>query len=496
MRQEMGFFDQEENSAMELTAFLSEKVDKIKTIITEQLDLIAQLIGAATMFIILIALFSDWRLLLAWLAFIGIMCMTLPIQVALVTGEDASEKAAKTGKEDTSKKTLASTSANKVVGECVMGIRTVASYNLEQRFYEDFAKSTGTVATYAKQDAIKGGLAIGFVQFVMFGSFGVIFYYSIWLANNGLADFRKVNVPMFTMMGLMLPMMKAGALADMKNASNSAIRLFKLFDRIPLIDNLSTAGQSPSSVTGAIEVKDVVFSYPTAADHMVCKGYSLSIPPGQTVALCGPSGSGKSTLINLLERFYDPLSGSITLDGADLKSLNLRWLRAQLGLVGQEPVLFQGSVADNIAYGMTSTGKQASQEEIEEAAKMANAHTFITTNLGDGYKTDVGLKGGKLSGGQKQRVAIARAIIKKPSVLLLDEATSALDNESESIVQAALDEIMTKLKRTTIVIAHRLSTIRAADKIAVINEGKVVEEGTHDELLGMHGLYTNLVMAG
>jgi len=210
------------------------------------------------------------------------------------------------------------------------------------------------------------------------------------------------------------------------------------------------------------------------------------------VALSGASGSGKSTIIQLIERFYDPLSGEIMLDGIDIRKMNVKWLRAQLGLVSQEPVLFTGSVADNIQYGKPG----ASQTEIEEAAGHANAHNFIVGDLADGYKTQVGQGGGKLSGGQKQRVAIARALIRKPSVLLLDEATSALDNESERIVQAALDEIMTRQKRTTLVIAHRLSTIRGADKICVLKEGRVVEEGTHDELLSNpEGLYFNLVLA-
>ena len=183
----------------------------------------------------------------------------------------------------------------------------------------------------------------------------------------------------------------------------------------------------------------------------------------------------------------------ITLDGVDIKDLNVRWLRSQLGLVSQEPVLFMGTVAENIAYGKAGEIPQA---EIEEAARMANAHAFITERLSDGYQTQVGQGGSKLSGGQKQRVAIARAIIRKPAVLLLDEATSALDNESERIVQAALDEIMTKLKRTTFVIAHRLSTIRNADKIAVVKKGRVVEQGKHDELLEvMDGVYFALVEA-
>merc|ERR1711998_542164 len=255
---------------------------------------------------------------------------------------------------------------------------------------------------------------------------------------------------------------------------------------------MGTEGEKPKSVDGAVEVRDIVFSYPSAPDHRVCKGYSLTIAAGQTVALCGPSGSGKSTIISLIERFYAPQEGVVMLDGKDIKTLNVRWLRAQLGLVSQEPVLFSGSVAENIKYGKPD----AAQEEVEEACKMANAHTFVTTQLADGYNTDVGQGGGKLSGGQKQRVAIARAIIKKPSVLLLDEATSALDNESERIVQAALDEIMAKMKRTTIVIAHRLSTIRNADKIAVVSQGKVVEQGTHDALLqNSEGIYFNLVLA-
>lgn len=202
------------------------------------------------------------------------------------------------------------------------------------------------------------------------------------------------------------------------------------------------------------------------------------------MALCGASGSGKSTAIQLIERFYDPDSGSVQLDGVDLRELNVRWLREQIGLVSQEPVLFGGTIAENIGMGKPG----ATKDEIVAAAKMSNAHDFIMT-FPSGYETNVGEKGGQLSGGQKQRVAIARAMIKDPSVLLLDEATSALDTESERIVQAALDDLLTKQKRTTIVIAHRLSTIRDADKICVVNAGRVVEEGTHDELMAKRDFY-------
>ena len=283
-----------------------------------------------------------------------------------------------------------------------------------------------------------------------------------------------------------------GALDPISKGLVGAGSLKQIVERVSPIDGFSEEGAKPSKVDGLIEVKDVTFAYPSAPEHNVCTGYSLTIPAGQTVALCGPSGSGKSTIIGLIERFYDPQSGTVKLDGVDLKTLNVKWLRSQLGLVSQEPVLFMGTVGDNITYGKPG----ATQAEIEDAAKSANAHGFITSNLANGYDTDVGQGGGKLSGGQKQRVAIARAIIKKPSVLLLDEATSALDNESERIVQAALDEIMAKQKRTTVVIAHRLSTIRNADKIAVIHEGQVVDQGSHDELLShVDGIYFKLVLA-
>jgi len=225
------------------------------------------------------------------------------------------------------------------------------------------------------------------------------------------------------------------------------------------------------------------------ACEQVCNGYNLEVAAGTTVALVGSSGSGKSTAIQLIERFYDPDSGVVMLDGVDLKQLNVRWLRMQIGLVGQEPVLFSGTIADNIAYGKPGS----TRPEVEEAARMANAYNFIL-DFPLKFDTDVGEKGGQLSGGQKQRIAIARAIIKNPAVLLLDEATSALDTESERIVQDALDDLLTKQKRTTVVIAHRLSTIKNADKIAVVDKGKIVEEGTHDELMrkGEHGRYYKL----
>ena len=257
-----------------------------------------------------------------------------------------------------------------------------------------------------------------------------------------------------------------------------------------VIDSSSPNGLKPEQVEGNIEFKDVHFAYPTREEVEVYNGFSLKVEAGKTVALCGPSGGGKSTCVQLLERFYDPSSGSITLDGNDLKSLNVRWLREHIGLVSQEPKLFALSIRDNIAIGFPG----ATNEQIEEAAKKANAHDFIMS-FPQGYDTQVGDQGSQLSGGQKQRIAIARVLIKKPKIILLDEATSALDSESEVVVQEALDVLMKEGKQTVIVIAHRLSTIKNADVIAVVKEGKVVETGNHTELISKEGHYFDLVEA-
>ena len=280
-------------------------------------------------------------------------------------------------------------------------------------------------------------------------------------------------------------------MTDAEVAAKAVVSTFSFLDEKIVIDGMdATTGLKPDNLKGAIECVDISFSYPSRPHILVASGFSLSCPAGETVALVGQSGCGKSTTVLLLERFYDPISGSISLDGHDLKTLNVRHLRRNIGLVGQEPILFAGSIFSNIAKGMH--GDEPTKEEVEEVAKLANAHDFIST-LQHGYQTDVGERGNQLSGGQKQRVAIARAIIAKPKVLLLDEATSALDNESEKIVQAALDSLLVTQKRTTLVIAHRLSTVRNANKICFLADGKVAEQGTHDELYAKGGLYADMV---
>jgi len=266
----------------------------------------------------------------------------------------------------------------------------------------------------------------------------------------------------------------------------AAFEIFKVIDRQSKIDSLSTGGLKPEKYHGDISINNVKFTYPSRPGIQILKGVSFEVPKGKTVALVGKSGSGKSTIVSLLERFYDCDEGSVTLDGKDLREYNVKWLRSKMSLVGQEPVLFAGTVAENISIAKSN----ATMEEIIQAAKDANAHDFIT-NLPEGYNTVVMQKGGNLSGGQKQRIAIARALITNPNILLLDEATSALDTKSERIVQDALEKA--SVGRTTVVIAHRLSTIKNADKIIVFNQGEIIESGTHEELMALNGTYANMV---
>jgi ATP-binding cassette subfamily B protein len=253
----------------------------------------------------------------------------------------------------------------------------------------------------------------------------------------------------------------------------SAGRFLQLMDRWPGV--VGGVGDAPASCRGALELRDVSFRYPGAAEQVVLERMSFTAEPGTVVALVGESGAGKSTVGRLIERFYDPQEGGLYLDGVDFRRLELRWLRQQIGLVEQEPTLFDRSLVDNIKYGRP----HASFEEVQRAARLANAESFILA-LPEGYETKPGEKGVRISGGQKQRIAIARAICKNPALLLLDEATSALDTANEAVVQAALDTLMEG--KTTVVIAHRLSTVVRANQIIVLDKGRAVERGTHDEL--------------
>lgn len=281
--------------------------------------------------------------------------------------------------------------------------------------------------------------------------------------------------------------------SDFMNAIGASERIFRIMDTEPGVP--TKGGIWPVECKGNITFKDVDFCYPTRVDFPVLKQFNLVIQPNETVALVGSSGSGKTTVLSLLQRFYEVNTGDITIDGTSLKNIDPRWLHRNVVIVPQEPVLFSGTIYSNIVYSRLASnpeteGEAATMEEVERVGKQANAHDFIMS-FPEGYHTIVGERGVRLSGGQKQRVAIARALLANPKVLLLDEATSALDSESEMLVQDAINRLMKD--RTVIIIAHRLSTVRDADKIAVFDNGKIIDSGTHTELLEKSSTYSNLV---
>ncbi|ETW00099.1 hypothetical protein, variant 2 [Aphanomyces invadans] len=392
--------------------------------------------------------------------------------------------------------------AGAVAEEALSNIRTVHVFN---SISPTAAKYNGALHLAEAAGIKKGlmtGLGGGFTFMMIFATYAVaISYGAVLVATDNLTqpactsncyDGGKVLTVFFgVIMGAMALGQANPSIDAIVSARAAAYTAYGTIDRPSKIDALSMDGATLSSVEGRIELVDVEFHYPSRPHIPVCKGYSLTIAAGERVALVGPSGSGKSTIVSLVERFYDPVHGVVKLDGVDVKMLSVRWLRQQIGLVGQEPCLFASSIAANIAYGKPG----ATIDEIHDAAKRANAFEFIQS-FPQGFDTLVGDRGAQLSGGQKQRIAIARAIIKNPAILLLDEATSALDTESERIVQASLDALLTDRKRTTIIIAHRLATIRNADRIVVLSEGKVVEDGTHDHLMAIeNGQYRLLVQA-
>ena len=385
-----------------------------------------------------------------------------------------------------------------VAEEVISSIRNATAFGTQDKLARQYDEHL--------KEAKKWGLKLRTVLAVMIGAMmGVIYLIyalSFWQGSRYLVtgDISLASV-ITIMLCIMIGAFSFGNIAPNTAAFTTAIaaagKIFNTIDRVSPLDPTDDQGKKLDRVTGILELKNIKHIYPSRPEVVVMEDVNLTVPAGKTTALVGASGSGKSTIVGLVERFYDPVGGNIYLDGHDISTLNLRWLRQQISLVSQEPTLFSTTIFGNIAHGLIGTSHENADDEvkremIEDAARKANAHDFVV-GLPDGYETNVGDRGFLLSGGQKQRIAIARAIVSDPKILLLDEATSALDTKSEGVVQEALD--VATQGRTTIVIAHRLSTIKTADNIVVMARGKIVEQGSHNALVESQGAYYNLVEA-
>jgi ATP-binding cassette subfamily B (MDR/TAP) protein 1 len=475
LRQDVAFFDKEENTPGALTSFLSTETTHVAGLSGVTLG---TLLTIATTLVssIILALVIGWKLALVCISAVPVIIAAGYFRYAMLAhfqrrSKRAYEKSAS------------------YASEAISGIRTVASLTREGDVLAQYQQSLVAQQKASLISVLKSSLLYAAAQATLFLAFALGFWYGGTLIASREYDLFQFFV---CFMAVVYSAQSAGSIfsfaPDMGKAHHAASELKTLFERKPTIDTWSEDGETLPAVDGTIEFRDVHFRYPTRPEQPVLRGLNLTVRPGQYVALVGASGCGKSTTIALLERFYDPLSGGVFIDGREISSLNIKQYRSHIALVSQEPTLYQGTIKENILLG--TSNEDITDEAVEHACREANIYDFIMS-LPDGFNTVVGTKGALLSGGQKQRIAIARALVRDPRILLLDEATSALDSESEHVVQAALDKAAKG--RTTIAVAHRLSTIQRADVIYVFDQGRIVEQGTHAELMRLNGRYAELV---
>ncbi|PQQ01211.1 ABC transporter B family member 15 [Prunus yedoensis var. nudiflora] len=473
LRQDVGYFDLHETSTSEVVTSISNDIQIIQDVLSEKVpDFVSQVSTFVSGY--MVAFFMVWEL-----AMLGLPFSLLLVVPGWICGRTLTELAKKRREECIKAGTIAE--------QAISSIRTVYAFIGENNTIQKFSA--------ALHGTIKLGLRQGLVKGLAIGSSGTVF--SIWavMSYSGSRMIMYHGVLGGNVFAVGVSIVNGGlamgsALSNLKyitEACSAGERIMEVTKLVPQIDSDNMGGKILEIFSSEVEFKQVKFAYPSRPDSIILNNFCLNIPAGKTVALVGPSGSGKSTVISLLQRFYDPLEGEISLDGIAIDKLQLKWLRSQMASVSQEPSLFSTSIKENILFGK----EDGTIEEVIEAAKASNAHNFIS-QLPQGYDTQVGERGIQVSGGQKQRIAIARALVRKPKILLLDEATSALDSESERLVQEALHKAA--MGRTTIVIAHRLSTIRNADVTAVMQNGSVTETGSHDELIqNQNGLYASFV---
>nr|XP_011729426.1 ATP-binding cassette sub-family B member 5 [Macaca nemestrina] len=475
--QDIAWFDEKENSTGSLTAILAIDTAQIQGATGSRIGVLTQ--NATNMGLsVIISFLYGWEMTLLILSIAPILAVTGMIETAAMTGFANKDK-------------QELKHAGKIATEAVENIRTIVSLTREKAFEQMYEEMLETQHRHTSKKAQIIGSCYAFSHAFIYFAYAAGFRFGAYLIQAG----RMTPEGMF----IVCTAIAYGAMAigetlvlapEYSKAKSGAAHLFALLEKKPTIDSHSQEGKKPDTCEGNLEFREVSFFYPYRPDVFILRGLSLSIEQGKTVAFVGSSGCGKSTSLQLLQRFYDPVQGQVLFDGVDAKELNVQWLRSQIAIVSQEPVLFNCSIAENIAYGDNS--RVVPLDEIKEAANAANIHSFIE-GLPEKYNTQVGLKGTQLSGGQKQRLAIARALLQKPKILLLDEATSALDNESEKVVQHALDKA--KTGRTCLVVTHRLSAIQNADLIVVLHNGKIKEQGTHQELLRNRDIYFKLVNA-
>ncbi|KAB8067980.1 P-loop containing nucleoside triphosphate hydrolase protein [Aspergillus leporis] len=481
--QETGYFDQGASGSISTQATSNGKL--IHSGISEKLGIFIQAIATFIAAFIL-AFVSHWKLTLI------IICI-VPALIVVGGGLSIIDAGYET------KILKINAQAASYAENILSGVRAVYAFSLRPRVihkYEQYLQNTFEIGM--KKNALYGFL-FGSEYFIIYAGMGFAFWRGIQMLASG--DIPDVGTVFTVLFSVIIAASTITSIAPhavtFTRAASAAAELFTLIDRKSDINPFEESGDRPRDTAGVIDFDHINFNYPSRPNVCVLEDFSLHIPTSKVTALVGASGSGKSTIVGLLERWYKPLAGSIRLDGKEIEHLNLKWLRTNVRLVQQEPVLFNGSVFDNISNGLIGTPWETAsfdvqQKRVEDAAKLAFAHDFIM-NLPSGYNSPIGERGGLLSGGQKQRVAIARSIISEPKILLLDEATSALDPHAEGIVQQALDRA--SRNRTTIVIAHKLATIRNADNIVVMSKGRIIEQGQHDELVVKGGAYANLVKA-
>ncbi|CAI6070611.1 unnamed protein product [Clonostachys chloroleuca] len=483
--QDVAFYDKDVSGSISQQATTNGKL--IQSGIGEKLGIVIQALSTfVTAFII--AFVAQWKLTL-------ILIFMVPTMLIVMGAAGGIDVKIETGILQVYAQ--ASSYAENILG----GVRTLHAFSLRPRVMAKYDSYLQDAYNRGIKKNKLYGIVFGGQYFVIYAGMGLAFWQGVAMIDRGeVSDLGTVfmSVVLFSViMAASTVMQVMPNLVTFSRATTAASEMFTLIDRKSEIDPFQDSGYKADHVSGSIRLESINFSYPTRPDVTILDDFTLDIPAGKVTAFVGPSGSGKSTIIGLIERWYNPCGGLITLDDKNINQFNLKWLRTNVRLVQQEPVLFNETVFENIANGLIGTPWETASEEekmrhVQEAAELAFAHNFIRS-LPEGYHTRVGERGGLLSGGQKQRIAIARSIISKPKILLLDEATSALDSNSETIVQRALDNA--SKNRTTIVIAHKLSTIRNADNIVVMTKGKIAEQGNHEQLLSQKGVYATLVRA-